>query len=270
LNWSNLREDYERLGTIGAVAQAYGCTWREVRRELTRQDIPRNRHWGAVMRREMTAEYRQKISAAGIGHPTSEATRAKISESLKGHAVLEETKAKIRVTRADYRWSDETRAKFHTAMVGRKPSEAARQAMRDGCARPEVKERKRQLLLQRFPLIQGNKQSNTPIEVRLQNALTQAGIGWLSQQRKLNRYIVDLELTDAPIILEADGTLHLLPRGIERDRKRDAALRDAGYTVLHFTGKQIYHDINGCVERVREALGNAQEIMGQSELHGDM
>jgi very-short-patch-repair endonuclease len=222
------------------------------------------------MRREFTPEHRQRISDGGKGRQVSGATRQKISASLMGHEVTEETVAKVRASRVGYRTSEETRAKLRAAMVGRKITDEWKEAMRRGNARPEVKEKKRQALLRRFPLIQG-QQANTPIEIRLQEALTQADIRWLSSQRKLHRFVVDLELVDAPIIVEADGALHRLPRGIERDKRRDAALQDAGYVVLHFTGKQIYHEIDACVGAIRDALARvAQEIVGQSELHGDM
>jgi len=42
IDWSNLREDYERLGSGHAVAEAYNCTYTAVMKALKRMGIPRH------------------------------------------------------------------------------------------------------------------------------------------------------------------------------------------------------------------------------------
>ena len=69
----------------------------------------------------------------------------------------------------------------------------------------------------------------------------------------LDRYCVDILITQKPVIIEADGNMHL--RRKAEDAQRDADLRAAGYEVFRFTGKPICNDPDGCIRQVVEACG---------------
>jgi very-short-patch-repair endonuclease len=137
-------------------------------------------------------------------------------------------------------------------------SEAAkvkqRASLRRTLALPEQKERLRQALLARFPKMNG-RHANTPLEVKLQNALIDYGISFETQRVKLCRFVVDIELTQASIIIEADGVLHQLDRNKAKDLKRDALLTAAGYRVFRFAGKQIVANPHACIEEIIAACG---------------
>jgi very-short-patch-repair endonuclease len=93
---------------------------------------------------------------------------------------------------------------------------------------------------------------NTPIELRLQDALKAAGIGFKTHKRLVNRYVVDIVLNQAPVVIEADGIVHRISDG-SRDQKRDAAHVAAGYRVFRFTGGEINSDAGACIQRLIEA-----------------
>jgi very-short-patch-repair endonuclease len=95
--------------------------------------------------------------------------------------------------------------------------------------------------------------SNTPIEKLLQAALDAERIPYMLGNH-IGRYLPDVTLLDAPILLEADGYFHRIPRVIERDGKRDAELAQAGYQVLRFSGFDLRRDMPNCIARIREAL----------------
>ena len=98
--------------------------------------------------------------------------------------------------------------------------------------------------------------ANTPIECRLHDALMAAGIGFTTQRRLVGRYVVDIEIHQAPVVIEADGIRHRVSSGSqERDAVRDAAHEAAGYRVFRFTGSQINTDAVRCIQEVVNACG---------------
>lgn len=118
---------------------------------------------------------------------------------------------------------------------------------------PERKAQSRERLLRRLPKMGGS--ANSPIEKLLQDALIRAGVSFRTQRRMLDKYIVDIELIDRPVIIEADGALHRLPYARERDRQRDVELQGAGYRVYRFSGQQIHASPDDCIRQVAEAEG---------------
>lgn len=95
--------------------------------------------------------------------------------------------------------------------------------------------------------------SNTPIERRLHDALMKCGIGFTTQVRLVDRYVVDIKVNQAPVVIEADGkTYH---RKSERDAERDRAHTEAGYRVFRFTGSEINCSGEACIQRVIDECG---------------
>jgi len=119
---------------------------------------------------------------------------------------------------------------------------------------PQFRQQSREALLQRLPCMRGPA-TDTPIERRLCDALMAAGIGFTTQSLLLDRYLVDIELHQAPIVLEADGAQHTLRDQRIKDAERDTALTAAGYRVFRFTGSKINHDAAVCVREVVAACG---------------
>lgn len=98
--------------------------------------------------------------------------------------------------------------------------------------------------------------SNTPIERLMHDALKAAGIGFTTQERLVGRYVVDIRINQAPVVIEADGAqFHARPDAQAKQAIRDAAHEAAGYRMFHFTGKEIGADAAGCVRRVMDACG---------------
>lgn len=119
---------------------------------------------------------------------------------------------------------------------------------------PEFAQKSREALLERLPRMRGPA-TNTPIEKRMQDALMKMGIGFTTQSLLLKRYLVDIELHQARIIIEADGSQHYLKAQKAKDALRDANLTAAGYRVFRFTGSEINTDAVQCVQRVVDAAG---------------
>lgn len=184
MDWSNLKADYERLGTQRAVAELYGCGQQTIAKAMKRLGIP-------------------AVPVAG----------------------------------RTYEWSEDRRAAHKTA-----------------CNTETFKEAHRQSLIGRLGEMRGPS-ADSPLEALLHGALKRAGLSFTTQRRKLGRYVIDIELAQAPVIIEADGFIHRLERQRAKDQARDAALTEAGYRVLRFDGSQINADPDACIAQVIEACG---------------
>lgn len=129
-----------------------------------------------------------------------------------------------------------------------------REAHKVACSTPEFAEKSRQALLKRLPSMRGPA-VNTAIEQRLHDALMKAGIGFATQSLLLGRYLVDIEVRQARVVIEADGAQHTLREQKAKDTVRDAALAEAGYRVFRFTGSAINRDAAECVRQVAAQCG---------------
>jgi very-short-patch-repair endonuclease len=128
-----------------------------------------------------------------------------------------------------------------------------RAAHERGTHTDEFRECSRRNLLARLPRMAGPA-LNSPIERRLHDVLRARGIGFESSSRLLD-YLVDIRIYQQPVVIEADGEQHRLPKRRALDERRDADLADLGYRVFRFTGSAINRDANECIQHVVEVCG---------------
>lgn len=75
---------------------------------------------------------------------------------------------------------------------------------------------------------------------------------WFGNLEKHSRYRVDFLLKDARLIVELDGhEYHSTKEQLEKDAVRQRYLSRAGYTVIRFTGREIFRGAEACVEELR-------------------
>ena len=72
----------------------------------------------------------------------------------------------------------------------------------------------------------------------------------------LDRYIVDFLAPSLHLIVEVDGLWH--HRRIALDERRDKKLRQLGYRILHLDAALVMQQPSVAVERIREAIADAQ------------
>lgn len=138
---------------------------------------------------------------------------------------------------------------------GTKWSAEHREAHKRATSTPEFATKARAATLARLSLVRESPAVNTAIERRLHDALKAAGIGFHTQSMLLGAYLVDIELDQARIVIEADGETHALPQQKAKDALRDTALTDAGYKVFRFTGSAINSGAAECIRHVINACG---------------
>jgi very-short-patch-repair endonuclease len=138
---------------------------------------------------------------------------------------------------------------------GQKKSEAWREASRKHWDDPQWREQQRKKWLERLPGMQAPPHGGSPLETFLHRALRKAGISFSTQRQILGRYLADILITQKPVVIEADGNMHLHAKQRVLDAQRDADMRAAGYEVFCFAGGPISRDADACIRQVIEAAG---------------
>jgi len=74
------------------------------------------------------------------------------------------------------------------------------------------------------------------------------------RQQPIGSYVVDFVSFDRKLIVEIDGGQHNEGKTKERDEERSAWLKERGYRMVRFWNNDVLTNMEGVLERVREAL----------------
>ena len=98
------------------------------------------------------------------------------------------------------------------------------------------------------------RRTSTDVERRLWHRIRDKQIEGFRfrRQRPVGRFIVDFICLDARLIVELDGGQHA--ENVAHDKKRSAFLESLGYRVLRFWNNEVIENMDGVLERLREAL----------------
>lgn len=92
------------------------------------------------------------------------------------------------------------------------------------------------------------------IERRLYDALTSRGHA-VTTQVPCGKYHIDLALYGPRIAIECDGkTYHSSLEAKARDRRKNRYLKEQGWKVMRFSGRQINGELAKVIERIEKAL----------------
>jgi len=75
------------------------------------------------------------------------------------------------------------------------------------------------------------------------------------RQKPVGDYIVDFFCPRAKLVIEIDGSHHLVGETVKYDRIRDDYLSSLGLRVLRFANKDVLKNTEGVVERIGEEIG---------------
>lgn len=94
----------------------------------------------------------------------------------------------------------------------------------------------------------------SPIEESFKAECNRAGISFDTQEQ-VSRYRTDFLDKSRKLVIELDGHEdHKSKEDRTYDAKRDRQLQRDGYTVIRFTGSEIFKDVAWCVEEVKQTL----------------
>jgi very-short-patch-repair endonuclease len=109
----------------------------------------------------------------------------------------------------------------------------------------------------------------SPIEHELYQAMRKEGLSPTPQFR-IEWYTVDFAFPDIKVAIEADGASYHSGDRREHDRKRDASLRHAGWTVKRFHGTTIYHRASNCAYVVKQEVESRRAQAKARARHEEM
>jgi len=67
-------------------------------------------------------------------------------------------------------------------------------------------------------------------------------------------YVLDFYCVEKRLVVEADGSQHVTPEGLQSDAKRTYYLERRGLRVLRFTNLEILRERDGVLAAILEAL----------------
>ena len=70
------------------------------------------------------------------------------------------------------------------------------------------------------------------------------------RQKNIGNFIVDFYCPSAKLILEVDGGQHYEPESEVKDKDRDRYLSGLGFTVMRFSAREIFENIDGVLQRI--------------------
>jgi very-short-patch-repair endonuclease len=73
-------------------------------------------------------------------------------------------------------------------------------------------------------------------------------------QKIIGNYIVDFYCPKAKLVIEIDGGQHYEDKDIKKDNVRDDYLREQRLTVLRFSDREVFDNLDGVIERINENL----------------
>lgn len=84
------------------------------------------------------------------------------------------------------------------------------------------------------------------------------------RQRPVLKYIADFMCKELQLIIEVDGITHTYEEVAENDKKRQADLERAVFTVVRFTDEEVLHHINNVFWELEDQVTKIMEEKGVS------
>ena len=229
MNWSNLQEDYERLGSFKAIAKLYQVAPETVSRKAKELGVSSRRRW----RGNLDPDEIRKLYDDG-------ATVDELAD--KFHSSPSTIYLRLWMAGAEMRTPGPTASsgdRNSTRSGARQPSAAPSREPSGSDSRASA----------------ANAQDELAAGQLFHQALLRARLSFETQLRELRRYYPDIKLHQKPVIIEIDSWGHQLPKSAEFDRQRDAALRKAGFEIVRFMNEEVEADADACVQQVIERFG---------------
>lgn len=74
------------------------------------------------------------------------------------------------------------------------------------------------------------------------------------RQRPVLHFIADFLCLPLKLVIEVDGSIHLEEEIIQRDKRKNQVLEEAGFTVLRFTNDEVLCRMDSVVANIDEAI----------------
>jgi len=194
---------------------------------------------------------RQKFSVSRMGHIVSEKTRKQIGE--QSARLMSDPEYRKQIGQATKKGMDkpEIKQKMREAKLGKTLSSVHKKKIQKKAVElantPERKEKTRQQALKQVQDQNCNFGGPWPIGESYAEKCYRERLEFLGyvknqdffQEHQVDTYRIDFAFPAKMIAFELDGAQHLKPEAIIHDQKRDAWLKEKGWTVMRLTAKKL-------------------------------
>jgi very-short-patch-repair endonuclease len=80
-----------------------------------------------------------------------------------------------------------------------------------------------------------------------------------NRQRPVLKYIADFLCKELSLIIEVDGITHDDEKVMDKDKRRQLALENAGFIVIRFSDNEILHHIRGVREMIEDIVDEVEK-----------
>ena len=84
----------------------------------------------------------------------------------------------------------------------------------------------------------------------------------IHRQKTIGNYIVDFYCHSAKLVIELDGSQHFEETGAAKDKRRDQALSEEGYTVLRYANSEVNGNFRGVCADILAHLPAGTKYLG--------
>jgi len=110
------------------------------------------------------------------------------------------------------------------------------------------------------------RKNMTPAEKLLWWRLRRESEGWkFLRQSPVGPFVVDFACIEVRLAIEVDGATHGTKDEIDYDERRTRYLEREGWRVVRFWNSEIFQNLDGVVETIRNAAWEQENWLKQSE-----
>jgi very-short-patch-repair endonuclease len=97
-----------------------------------------------------------------------------------------------------------------------------------------------------------NRNKPTPWEWKLWQHIKQRQIRGhrFRRQVSINNYVADFCCLSIKLVIELDGSGHLKPIQMKKDKDRDKEISELGFTIMRFWNNEIDDNLEGVLEQI--------------------
>jgi len=81
------------------------------------------------------------------------------------------------------------------------------------------------------------------------------------RQKPLDNFIADFFCFRLMLVIEIDGASHLLEETQQKDKIKEQVLNKLGLTILRFTDKEVYNEMNYVLQTIENYIENFEESL---------
>lgn len=85
------------------------------------------------------------------------------------------------------------------------------------------------------------------------------------RQHPIWMYIADFYCHELKLVIEVDGSIHLVKEVLENDRIRQEDIISLGIQVLRFTNKEIRTDMPGVISKIQAMINEIKNVQPNNE-----